>query len=63
MHCANLPLLHSAILMYNLGNELNYIGDEALWKTVLERVNMLIDYAREYQQQIWGYVFLFYFIL
>ncbi len=52
-----MSFLVSAILMYNLGNELNYVGDEAMWKRVLVRVNMLMDYAREYQESTWGYLF------
>ncbi len=48
---------HPAVLMYTLGNELNYIGNVTVWTNVLTRVNMLIDYARDYQKTLWGYVF------
>jgi hypothetical protein len=44
---------HTAILMYNLGNELNYVGDETTWKNVLAKVNRLLDYSRDYQKKTW----------
>jgi len=45
---------HSALLMYILGNELNYIGSESTWMWVLNRINSLAGYAREYQVTKWN---------
>jgi hypothetical protein len=44
---------HPAVLMYALGNELNYLGDAATFQQLLARVNLLIDYSRDYQRSYW----------
>ena len=50
---------HSAILMYAIGNELNYVNDSNMdtWKFILGRVATLMNYARSYQKSRWKCVY------
>ena len=48
---------HSALLMYAVGNELNYVNnsDYNSWVKTLGIASRLMNYARDYQRTYWQY--------
>ena len=48
---------HPALLMYAVGNELNYVNnsDYNSWVKTLGIASRLMNYARDYQRTYWQY--------